>query len=102
VAETRDAAPLAERLVQRLTEHEPDVLDEVVRVALDIAGRGDTEVEERMASKLLEHVVEHADTGRHLVAARAVEVEGKRDTRLARAALDVGPTFTSQRRLPFP
>ena len=100
VAEARDAAALAERLVERLAEDEAGVLDEVVGVALDVAGGVDAEVEEAVAGELLEHVVEHADAGRDLVAAGAVDVEGEGDAGLAGAAFDVGAAVISQ--LPAP
>ena len=75
VAEAGDPAPLAERLVERLPEAEPDVLDEVVRVAVDVAGRLQREVEACVLGERLEHVVEHPDAGRDLVRAGAVELE---------------------------
>ena len=53
MAEARDATPLAERFVQRLTENEANVLDQMVRVALNIARCVDPEVEEGMARELL-------------------------------------------------
>ncbi len=59
-------------------------------------------VEEAVASELLEHVVEHADPGRDLVATGAVEVEREGDAGLARPAFDVGPSATWQRRLRSP
>ena len=99
MAETRDSAPLAECLVQRLPEHEAYVLDQMVRVALDVAGGVDAQVDQRVPGELLEHVIEHADPCRDLIAAQAVELEAKRDVRLACLSLDICPTVISQRLL---
>jgi len=37
ICEARDAAAIAERLVERLAENEPNILEQVVGVAIDVA-----------------------------------------------------------------
>src|SRR2546421_445786 len=43
--ESRDAVTLAERLRQRLAQHDPRILDQVMRVALDIPCAAELQVE---------------------------------------------------------
>src|SRR5438093_309368 len=73
LAVTADAAPLAQRLGQRLAQHDPHVLHGVVLVHVEVAPRGDLEVEERVARQRLEHVVEEADARLDLRPAGAIE-----------------------------
>ena len=87
-AVARDAAPLAERLVQRLAEHEAHVLHRVVVVHVEVARALHREVHERVLLEQLEHVVEEADARVDLARARPVEVERQRDVRLFRLAFD--------------
>ena len=51
LAEAGDARAVAERLVERLAEHDADVLDGVVRAGLEVARRGDVEVERRRGAR---------------------------------------------------
>ena len=64
VAVAGDPAAVAERLVERLAEHDPGVLDRVVGAGLQVAGDLDLEVEPAVAGEQVEHVVEEADAGR--------------------------------------
>src|SRR6266704_2853230 len=73
LAVTADSAPLAQGLGQRLAQHDPHVLHGVVLVHVEVAPRGDLEVEERVARQRLEHVVEEADARLDLRPAGAVE-----------------------------
>src|SRR2546426_11972912 len=73
LAVTADSAPLAQRLGQRLAQHDPHVLHGVVLVHVEVAPRGDLEVEERVARQRLEHVVEEADARLDLRPAGAIE-----------------------------
>jgi hypothetical protein len=75
VSETRYAAPLSKSLVERLAQHEAYVLDQVVRVALDISGRFNAQVESSVLGELLQHVVEHPDARADLVAASAIHIQ---------------------------
>ncbi len=72
---------VAERLVERLAEHDAGVLDGVVRTGLEVAVDPDVEVEPAVAGDRVEQVVEEADAGR--ARARPVAVERQRQ-------LDVG------------
>ena len=83
VAVARDAAAVAERLVERLAEHDADVLGGVVRAGLEVAGRLDVEVEARVAREQVEHVVEEPDAGRGRALAGAVQREPQADAGLA-------------------
>src|SRR3546814_13191080 len=59
-------------------------------VDVEIALGGDLQVDQRMARKLLQHVIEKADTGRNLVHPGAVEVQLDQDLRFGRIASDGG------------
>ena len=73
VAEAADAGALAERAVERLPEHDGDVLDRVVLVHPQVARAVQVEVDQRVRRERGQHVVEHADAGRDRRAAGAVE-----------------------------
>ena len=81
-----DAGAVAERAVERLAEHDPGVLDGVVRAGVEVAGDVDGQVEPAVAGEQVEHVVEEADAGAARAGAAAVEAEGERDVGLARLA----------------
>ena len=66
---------VAERLAQRLAEHDRGVLDGVVGVDVGVAVGGDGEVDQRVAGERGEHVVVEADPGGDVGAAGAVEVD---------------------------
>jgi hypothetical protein len=84
-----DAGAVAERLVDRLAERDADVLDRVVGAGFEVPGGPHPEPQAAVPRKQVEHVVEEADAG---LGARlaAVEVEGERDLRLVRLAIDLG------------
>ena len=71
-----DAGAVAKRLVERLADADPDVLDRVVGTGLEVAPGMDVEVEAAMAGEQVEHVVEEADAGVALAGAAAVERRG--------------------------
>jgi hypothetical protein len=60
----------------------------VVEVDVKVALGAQRQVDEAVARQLLQHVVEEADTGRHVIAAGAVEIDGAADLGLPRHALD--------------
>ena len=66
---------VAERLTERLAEADGDVFDRVVRVDVEVAGRGDSQVEATVLADLIEHVVVERDAGRDLGVAGAVELD---------------------------
>ena len=88
VAEAADAALVAERLAQRLAEHDRGVLDRVVGVDVGVALGLDGQVDQRVPGERGEHVVVEADAGRDVVAAGAVEVDLDEHLGLAGLALD--------------
>ena len=59
-----DPGAVAERLVERLPEHDADVLDRVVGAGLEVAVGLDLQAEPAVAGEQVEHVVEEADAGR--------------------------------------
>ena len=96
VAEADDALLVAERLLQRLAERDPDVLDRVVGVDVQVALAAHVEVEAGVRGERGQHVVEEADAGaRSRERPCAVEVQRQADVGLARLALDRG---SSERR----
>ena len=101
VTEAGDAAALAERLVSALPRT-TQVLDEVVRVTLDVAGGIDLYVEQAVLRELLQHVVHHAYAGLHGVDAGAIQVQLKRDLRLPRLAIYAGSSIRHGYRLQSP
>src|SRR6185437_10868916 len=82
-------ALVAERLAQRLSERDPDILDGMVRVDVQIALRGDREIEHAVARDLIEHVIEKGDARRKRGLSGAVDVDAYVDVRLGRAARDL-------------
>src|SRR6185436_18139220 len=87
-AVARDAGAVAERALERGPEHEAHVLDGVVAVDLDVAGRAQLQVEHAVARERVEHV--RQERQRRLDRARAGPVEGERELnlRFLRVSLD--------------
>ena len=90
MAEAGDAAPVAERAGERLAERDRRILGGVVLIDMQVAGRAQADVDQRVARELLEHMIEEADAGRDLIGAGAVEVDLDRDVGFARLAVDRG------------
>ena len=84
-----DAAAVAQRLVDRLAERDADILGRVVLVDMEVALGAHGHVDQRMAGKLLQHVVEEADPGRDVVAPGPVEIDADADLRLGGVAGDL-------------
>src|SRR5579884_2574084 len=89
-AEAADSRAIAERLAERASQHDPDVLDRVMLVDMQVAARVEFEIEEAMTREALEHVIEEGHPGRDLGSALAVERKFDCDLGLTRAALDPG------------
>jgi hypothetical protein len=79
LAVAADALALAERLGHRLAEGDAAVLGGVVEVDMQVALGLQRDVDQAVAGKLFEHVVEEADPGGHLVGAGAVQVDRRGD-----------------------
>ncbi len=90
-----DAGALPECLFERIAEHEPDVLDRVVRIDLDVTGRGQLEIVESVARKGVHHVAEERDRRRDRAGATAVEIQSDADLGLLRVALELDATCHS-------
>src|SRR5690606_4672936 len=75
-------------LAKRLSDGDPRVLGCMMHVDMEVTLRPDIQVDQRMARQLLEHVVEKADTGLHLVPAGTVEIYGNRYFGFARLAFN--------------
>src|SRR5689334_9493688 len=82
VAEATDAALVAERLAQRLPQHDRGVLDRVVGVELDVARGVHRQVEGAVLAERVQHVVEERDAGGDVGLPGAVEVDLDDDLRL--------------------
>ncbi len=76
-----DAALVAERFAQRLTERERHVFHRVVLVDLDVAAAFDVELETPVFAELFQHVVEEAETGPRARFRLAIEIDGGRGCR---------------------
>ena len=90
LAVAADAALVAERLAQRLAEHDADILGGVVEVDMQVALGLHRQVQQGVAAERRQHVVEEADAGGDLDLARAVERQGGADIGLGRGADDGG------------
>ncbi len=102
LAVARDPAAVAERLVERLPEDDPDVLDRVVRTGLQVAARRYVQVERAVARERVEHVVEEPDARRPLSLAAAVQPELEPDVGLVRLARDVCGSGHARRSIDSP
>ena len=78
-AEPADARLVTQRLGHHLTEGDPDVLDSVVGVDLEIPACRHGEVEPAVPAQLGDHVVEEGQPGGDLDGAGAIEVDGHLD-----------------------
>ena len=86
VAVARDAAPVAERLVERRAERKCGVLGRVMITSLEVAGTLEDQVEARMERELLEKVVVEPGAGSDADTTRAVEREARGEPRLGGCA----------------
>ena len=75
----RDALHIAERLFERLTERDADILGGVVVIDVQVALGLHGDVDARVPRQEVEHVIEEADPGRDRRRAGAVEIDGDLD-----------------------
>ena len=73
---TSDAAAITERLGNRLPDRNAGIFDGMMIVDMQVTLGLDFHVDQRMPGKLVEHMVEEADTGRNLGFAGAVKIDG--------------------------
>ena len=88
MAETPNAGLVAERLLDRLSERDADVLDRVVRVDVQVALRPNVEVDQTVASHLIEHVIKKRHARRKRSSSGPIEVDLDGDCRLGGLPLD--------------
>ena len=81
---------VADGVAQGLAERDADVLDRVVVVDVQVAGRLQAQVQQAVAGDVGQHVVEEADAGDDLAAAVAVEGDAQGDVGLGRPPRDLG------------
>ena len=86
VGKARNARLVAQRLAKRLAQHNARVLDGMMRIDLHVAHRVHRQIEQAMAAKSVEHVVEKRHAGRDIAHARSVQVELYDNVGLARLA----------------
>ena len=89
VAVAADPGAVAERLVERLAEHDPGVLDRVVGAGLEVAADLHAEAQPPVAREQLEHVVEEPDAGGDLLLARCRRGRGATRRRRSRRSCRV-------------
>ena len=75
VGKTRNARLVAQRLAKRLAQHDARVLDGVMRIDLDVAHCVHRQIEQTMAAKSVEHVVEKRHAGRDIARTGSIQVE---------------------------
>src|SRR5205807_625439 len=66
------------------------ILRGVVEIDVQVALGLERDVDQRVARQLLQHMVEEADSCRHVIGAGAVEIDGGLDLGLLGGALDGG------------
>ena len=90
VGKARNARLVAQRPAKRLAQHNTRVLDGVVRIDLHVAHRVHRQIEQTMAAKSVEHVVEKRHAGRDIAHAAPVQVELDDNIGLPRLAGHLG------------
>ena len=83
-----DATLVAQRLRQRLAERDRTVLGGVMLIDMEIALDLHRHVDQRMARKLFDHVIEEADAGFHRIASSAIEIDRHMDGGFRGVAFD--------------
>lgn len=98
VAKAPNASSFAERLVQRLSQADADVLSRMVLIHVQITLGPHGQIKPRVPGEAIKHVVQKADTCSNVSATRPVEVQYHLNPTLARLAANMGGSW-SQRRL---
>ena len=70
---------VAERLGQRLTDRDTDILDRVMRVDMQIALGFDLKINQTMTGNLIKHVIEKGDTRGKLALPGPIKIQTNRD-----------------------
>src|SRR5262245_55195209 len=88
IAGAIDAAARAERRRHRFAQRDPEILDRMVLIDVEIALRLDGQIESAMPGDEIEHVIEEANAGGHLIPSTAVELQPDRDVGFLRLTMD--------------
>ena len=83
-----DAAPLAQRLIERAPQRDANVFRGVVEIHIGIAFAGEFQIEIPVPGEQLQHVVQKAAAGLHRVFPLAIQFQGERDARFRRVTLN--------------
>ena len=88
-----NAAPIAQRPVDRLSQADPHILGRVVSIDVQVARAADRQVHQGMTSEQLKHVIQETRSPlADLHLALAIQVEPQSDLGLTRLSLDLGNT----------
>jgi len=88
VAIARDAPHIAECLFECLAKRNPTIFGRVMLIDMQISLRPQLQVDARVASEEIEHVIQKADAGRNRRRSSPVEVDRNLDIRFVGLALD--------------
>lgn len=88
----RNTRFVAQRPAKRLAQHNARVLDGMVRIDFHIAYRMHRQIEQAMAAKGVEHVVEKRHAGRDIARTGSIQVEFDDNVGLPRLAGHLGIT----------
>src|SRR5205085_7341407 len=100
--EAANAGPVVQRPRERLPDHDPGVLHQVMGVDLDVAGALELEVEAAIAGDLLQHVVQERQAGLDLDLRSVVEAHLALDLGLPASAADQRGAITHRTGVPPP
>lgn len=84
--EAPDAVAIAERVTDRAAEDEPDILDEVMRVNIDVTAAVQRDIHAAVFRERLDHVAEEGQRQRDGTHTGAVDDHVRADLRLTRVA----------------
>ncbi len=84
---------VAQRLIDGLSQADPDILGRMMPVNVQVARARDRQVHERMPGKQLEHVVEKTDPRGNPRLPFAIQVEPQADISLASRSSDFGDSW---------
>src|SRR5258708_2239640 len=88
VSRAQNPKLVTQRLVESLTQGDPNVLHRMVVVHIQLALGVETKIEAAMPSKQFQHMVEESNAGGNLVPSSAIDVQRKVDASLVGVALD--------------
>lgn len=87
-----DPGPIAKRLIEGLTDANPNVFNGVMRVPVDIAHRLHRKIKTTVAGDLLQEMIEHPNSRIGLPLTAAIEIQGNVYARFSCFSIDLGAT----------